>query len=139
MVDVSAIQEVSSTVLTEDLHFFNVKPARLAFIRPGRGVWEQGQSKDAVIYYYLNKPKQVKLSVLDESGKLIKNLQTTSETGINAVVWDLSFEDKEEEPRQQRRGAPQRRLVKPGDYRVILTVDNQKLEKEVRVLAPLTP
>jgi photosystem II stability/assembly factor-like uncharacterized protein len=139
VLDVGAIQEVNSTVLSEDLHFFNIKPARLALSRPGRGVWEQGISKNAAIYYYLKKPKQVEISVLDESGNLIKNLQTTNETGINAVVWDLSVEDKEDEPRQQRRRTPQRRFVKPGDYKVILTSDNQKLEKEVHVRPPLTP
>jgi hypothetical protein len=139
VLDVGAIQELNSTVLSEDLYFFNVKPARLPLLRPGRGVWEQGKSKEAAIYYYLKQPKQVKLSILDESGKLIKNLQTTSNSGINVAVWDLTHESEEEESRPQRGRAPQIRYVNPGDYKVILSVDNKKLEKEVCVLAPYKP
>jgi len=112
VMDVSYIQKCDQKFLAKTAHLFKISPARLPS-RRGRGIIK------GYVYYYLNKPQKVTLSVTDESGNLVKKLKSTGDAGINRVVWDLTTD--------------QAKYVKPGTYKVKLAVGAIELEEEIEV------
>lgn len=91
-------------------------------------------------------PKEVKIAILDASGKAVAHIQPKSlETGVNRVSWDLR-EDRPVPltPQEQARleqfaaagggrpvtGGP---LVDPGDYTVEISVGSDKVSKKIVV------
>jgi len=110
--DVSYIQKCDQKFLAKTAHLFKISPARLPS-RRGRGIIK------GYVYYYLNKPQKVALSVTDESGKLVKKLKSTGDAGINRVVWDLTTDEA--------------KYVKPGTYKVKLFAGGKELAEEIEV------
>ncbi|MFB0564931.1 MAG: hypothetical protein ACETWK_04555 [Candidatus Aminicenantaceae bacterium] len=111
-IDARYIQKCTEELLAKTAHLFEISPATLPRWR-GRG------RINGYIYYYLNKPQNVVLSVADESGKLVKKLEGTGDAGINRVVWDLTTDKKG--------------FVEEGIYRVKLIVGPLVLEEKIEV------
>jgi len=125
--DVEYVQELNDKILNKTSHLFKIRPARL----PRGRTWRtRTRAQDACIYYYLNKPQKVSLSVYDKEGKLVKNLKVTEDAGLNIAEWDLTPEGSER-PQQGRRFVMN--YVKAGMYKVVLIVGSEKLEGEVEV------
>ena len=102
MDDITPLEEMSDNVLASDLHLFDMRP----------GIsWHESNTKGntgareflapnppyGVIVDYFLKTKQegrhpVKITVADQAGNKIREMNGTDETGINRVAWDLRYD-----------------------------------------------
>jgi hypothetical protein len=117
--------------------------------------------RGAVLFYALTQTaKSASLKVQDYAGKTVRELSAKTEPGLHQVVWDLTERpprpkspraapvaaekqpaatspEKEEEPPEEMPiffgGRP--KLVAPGVYRVVLTVDDVEMTQWLRVEA----
>ena len=102
----------------------------------------------AAIYYYLkdNSVNPVKIHILDQAGKLVRELKGPSGKGINRLDWDLRENPRPLPPSWQRLGSndsrrleksgPQERpgqFIQPGLYRIQLLFEGSLQEKELLV------
>ena len=94
--------------------------------------------RGAFINYYLKSAAtgDVKISIADASGRVVRTLDGTKQAGVNRVVWNLAPNPP---PGQQgggfgggRGGAPA--AVEPGTYIVTLNAAGKTLVKPVTVL-----
>jgi hypothetical protein len=147
--DVSFLQEISSNVLKKPAYLFAVRPATRHTSKPTRyGIGDKvfrglNPSYGALITYYLkeklDKKAEIKIEILDKSGKLIRELKNfPREAGLNRIAWDLRFEAAR--PRRERKAeedffgrGPRGPQVLPDIYSVRLTLENQVYEKPVKV------
>jgi len=131
VLDVEPIQKLDKKILEKEAHLFDVRPAMLPRCRDYRGDWALETRKKAFVHYYLKKPLDVEISILNESGKVIKKLKGTNDPGINVAVWDLSPEKGKE---TRTIYAPGAKLVRPGNYRIKILAGDIKLEGNIQVL-----
>jgi photosystem II stability/assembly factor-like uncharacterized protein len=117
---VSKLQQLNPDILVKPVHLFEILPAKL----PVEGWWGWYGSQNAYFDYYLKSPSDVKLSIKDVSGKIIKELNGSGDVGFNRVIWDLT---PELEPGKEDASNAQS-FVKAGQYKVILTVGSNILE-----------
>ena len=97
----------------------------------------------ALITYYLkdklDDKATFKIQILDESGKLVQELNKPSrEKGLNRVAWNLRYGGAEVRRPPQREetafgGPPRGPHVLPGSYTVKLTVGDKTFEQAVDV------
>ena len=97
--DITPLQQLSSKVTDADVHLFDVRPGtiwlndmRLSRYTGG-SKWFRGANPAAgtAISYYLKSAPQsdVKITVADYTGKIVRNIVGTKEVGINRVQWNL--------------------------------------------------
>ena len=116
VLDVQFIQKlVNENIQEKEAYLFNIDPVKLPR-------WRRAEA-GATICYFLKKAHKIKISILDESGKLVKELKGTNDPGFNLATWNLSVGEKEE------------RFVNPGNYRVEILAENIKLEGKIEVQA----
>jgi hypothetical protein len=123
--DVSHIQELTKEVLAKKVHLFETMPAKL----PHHRWWRWVGGINALIHYYLKDAQKVKLVIKDKSGKTIKKLKGTGDTGLNVAVWDLT-PAKEKKVKKEKPKTP---YVEPGKYTVVLSAGSLSLEGVVEV------
>ncbi len=147
--DISFLQEISSDILKKPAHLFTVRPATRHTSKPTRyGIGDKifrgpNPSYGALITYYLkdklDKEAEIKIEILDKSGKVIRKLKNfPREAGLNRTAWDLRFEAarprRERKPEEDFFGrGPRGPQVLPDIYSVRLTLKNQVYEKPVKV------
>jgi photosystem II stability/assembly factor-like uncharacterized protein len=98
--DITPLQELTPAVLAKDVHLFTVHPAyRFRPITAPSTTYDDpttGEDPEygAAIDYYLKAPVKgdVKLTILDAEGRVVRTLKGTDSTGINRVYWDLRYE-----------------------------------------------
>ncbi len=162
MDDITPLQQLTEEVIASEVHLFNPRPAyRLHEITGGPRV-----NRRAYINYYLKKgsSKAVEVTVLDESGEVVKTLKGSGKPGINRVPWDLTYEPANQAKlRIKPPGNPtvveEKRFretwdregwypmlswgtsggfrgitVAPGTYTVKLAVNGKELSKELMVM-----
>ncbi len=147
--DATPIQQMSSELVSREMHLFPVRPAlRFAsrFTRYGIGdkvFTGPNPSYGALITYYLkDKPDDktaFKVEIFDQAGQLVQALNRPSkEKGLNRVAWNLRFggaEVRQPPPEEETAtaGSPRGPQVVPGNYLVRLTLGEKKLEERVEV------
>jgi photosystem II stability/assembly factor-like uncharacterized protein len=102
----------------------------------------------ASIYYFLKNAaqNQVKITVFDRNGNLVRELKGPADKGINRVLWDLRENPLPLPPSWQRLGSNDSRrleksgppmqpgrLVQPGLYRIRLLAEGITSEKELLI------
>jgi len=141
--DISPLQELDEDVLSQDAYMFEIRPKiQWTYKRRGR-IYGQRQfivpnePSGLVINYYLKNQldKQAKVTIKDAYGAELATLKGKAAAGINRVVWDMRKKlADEEQPSLQEEGireaGQQGELVPPGEYRVILEVDQKRLERK---------
>jgi len=147
--DATPIQQMSSQVASKDLHIFDVRAGlrfTTRFTRYGIGdkaFAGPNPPGGALITYYLkskaDEKTEVKLQILDGSGKVIREIkQLSKQAGLNRVAWDLRYEG----PRARRQtpteenaffGGPRGPQVMPGTYTAKLLVGDKSVETRVEV------
>ncbi len=144
--DISPLQQMNDTVLSAAAHLFDVRPAT-EFI-PNESGWFTGGREytapnpefGAYINYSLkNSVKDdVKITITDSTGKLIRELTGPKEAGLQRVAWDLRTTPFASaaigfyfQPELTNLGA----FVLPGEYRVTLSAGGVEMTKTVRVEA----
>src|SRR6185503_18091224 len=98
--DISPLQQLTPEVQSQDAVLFDLRPAiaYLNDLQHGQQVGGQkvfvGENapRGAMISYYLKSAASgdVKITIADATGKVIRNLDGTKAAGINRVVWNLA-------------------------------------------------
>jgi hypothetical protein len=147
VIDISPLQELTPSVLSSDAHLFTVKPAIAfdyrvftndEFLAEKRFIGEN-PPVGATVSYYLKTAAtgDVKLTILDKSGAVVRDLTATKEKGINRVQWDLRGKALVQSGRggggRGGRGGATSAMVDPGEYVARLTVNGHDFTTPVRV------
>jgi photosystem II stability/assembly factor-like uncharacterized protein len=144
--DITPLQQWTPEVQSQDAFLFDIRPAVSWLNDQQRGQQVGGQKvfvgdnapRGAFINYYLKSaaPGDVKISIADASGKVVRTMDGTKQAGVNRLVWNLAPNPP---PGQQaggfgggRGGAPA--AVEPGTYIVTLNAAGKTLVKPVTVL-----
>ncbi|MGH9932433.1 MAG: VPS10 domain-containing protein [Pyrinomonadaceae bacterium] len=149
--DLSPLERASENILSSDLHLFDVAPAthfRLYNRKGNTGhKWFAAPNPPygAVINYYLkDKPKEkdeVKLTITDSGGAVVRDLKGPKEAGLNRMVWDLRLNPPAPPPPSQGEGgggggffgAPRGPRVQPGLYVLKVSVGDKTATGNVTV------
>ena len=117
MDDITPLQQITTQVLKSDVHLF--APRQAYRFQSAKGIQSypndqcagQNPPYGASINYYLKSaPKgDIKITILDENGKLVRTLGGRSQPGINRAWWDLRHEGPEQ---------PRLRTKPPGNPNV---------------------
>jgi hypothetical protein len=145
--DITPLQQWTPDVQSQDAFLFDIRPAVSWLNDQQRGQQVGGQKvfvgenapRGALINYYLKSAasSDVKISIADASGKVVRTMDGTKQAGINRVVWNLAPNPP---PQGQpgggfgggRGGAPA--AVEAGTYIVTLNAAGKTLVKPVTVL-----
>jgi hypothetical protein len=145
--DISPLQQLTPEVQSQDAFLFDIRPAVAWLNDQQHGQQVGGQRvfigenapRGAAISYYLKSAAtgDVKISIADAQGKVVRTLDGSKNAGINRVTWNLASN-----PPQGgaggfgggggRGGAPP--AVEPGVYVVTLSVGGKTYTKSVNVL-----
>jgi hypothetical protein len=145
--DITPLQQWTPEVQAQDAFLFEIRPAVAWLNDQQRGSQGGGQRnfvgenapRGAFITYYLKTPAsgEVKISIADASGRVVRTMDGARQAGINRVLWNLASNPPA--PGQQgggfgggRGGAPP--VVEPGTYIVTLNAAGKTLVKPVTVL-----
>ena len=146
--DITPLQQLTPQVTAEDAHLFDIRSA-VAYVNDqqhGQRVGGQrvfvGENapRGAAINYHLKSAAggDVKITIADATGKVIRNLDGTKTAGINRVMWNLAPNPPAGGPQfggggggGRGGGAP---AVEAGIYVVTLSVGGKTLTKPVTVL-----
>jgi hypothetical protein len=144
--DLSPLERASESILTSDIHLFEVAPAthfRLYGRKGNTGhKWFAAPNPPygAVINYYVkDKPKdEVKITITDKSGAVVRDLKGPKEAGLNRMVWDLRLNPPAPPPEGQAGGGgffgtPRGPRVMPGVYVVKIIAGDKTATSNVTV------
>jgi len=152
---INALESMNSKTADSALQAFDVRPAtmwRMASRRSfdGHDVFQGANPpQGAIIDFWMKTktdPKDVKISILDASGKAIASIKPSAlEAGVNRVVWNMRV-DRIVPPTPQEEafaarfaaaggepppsGGP---LVDPGEYTVEIASGSNKVSKKFRI------
>jgi photosystem II stability/assembly factor-like uncharacterized protein len=136
--DITPLQEMSASVLAEDVHLFDIKP-RTQRVYGGIGNYQllgdshmiaPNEPNAVVINYYLKDKAEgpVKITVADPYGQVLTEINGKGEAGLNTVMWGMRA------PRVGQPPSPSEGMaggmVKPGEYVVTLDVGGKRLTKK---------
>lgn len=141
MDDASPLSQLSPAVLEEDLHLFDIRPARPHLLRSIGGFWSErmfgapNPSMGARITYWLRDwtREKVKIVIEDAAGKTVRELTGAGQPGLNRVVWDLQPDEHERLPNPDK-SVGAKEFVPPGQYNATITMGKVKLSKAFTVL-----
>ncbi len=143
--DISSFRNMNSELANKDVHLFNINDVVISDGKYGGGSpisggWTSGNPESITsIQYYLKDrilDGEVKVDILDESGKLIKNIPASQRKGINKVYWNYTMKP----PKVAEGGtkldfaafsAPQ---VLPGKYIVKLSAKNKEYFDTIQLI-----
>jgi hypothetical protein len=145
--DLSPLERASENILTSDIHLFDMAAAthfRLYGRKGNTGhKWFTAPNPPygAVINYYVKeKPKdEVKVTITDQSGTVVRDLKGPKEAGLNRIVWDLRLNPAAPPPPGQGEGgggffgAPRGPRVQPGVYTVKVSAGDKTATGNVTV------
>ncbi len=147
IMDIAPLRQISEDVMKADVHLFQPAAAIEWHGFTGKRFYGQkhflGENPDfgAPIYYSLReKARRVRLTILDEDNRVIRELRAPSGPGLHRVLWDLR-QLVRRNAQGSGRGSAQARFfnrsgqrVQPGTFRVRLTVDGETFTEKLTVL-----
>jgi photosystem II stability/assembly factor-like uncharacterized protein len=132
--DISVLRQMTKETLAKDVHLFQPREAiswsrqtargnsgtrRFVGINPSRGT---------IVAYSLGKSaRNVRLTLHDLKGDVVKTFETSGRKGYHQIDWDLS----RDQAGGGRRFAPS---VRPGQYLLTLSVDGEREQKVINVV-----
>jgi photosystem II stability/assembly factor-like uncharacterized protein len=135
--DITPLRALTPAVLAKNVAFM---PARATVQKPGVfGGWAYGDASfigpnppdDAVITYYLQKRHifgDMKIDVLDSTGKVVGSLPTTKRRGLSRVTWSMRLKPPTVPPAASAAfGATTGPRLLPGTYTVRMMKDKDTL------------
>ncbi len=146
--DITPLQQLTPELLAQDVALFDIRPA-VAWLNDQQHGQQVGGQKvfvgenaprgTAISYYLKSAPAgDVKLTIADVTGKVIRNLDGTKNAGINRVTWNLAPNPPPGAPQGGFGGGGGRGgfapSVEPGTYLVTLSVGGKTYTKPVTVL-----
>lgn len=141
--DITPLEQLTPWVLEGSGHLFDIKPARIfnyfshkgnlghkVFVAPNPPF-------GAVVSYYLKaEEKDVKISIKNSAGEVVREIEGTNAAGINRITWDLRYSAPKMEDTGRMSGYLRARggpFVLPGKYYVSLKFAEQEMMKLVEV------
>jgi photosystem II stability/assembly factor-like uncharacterized protein len=155
MDDITPLQQLADKVLAADVHLFEVRPGTqwlqdttLSRVMGGAKHFRGANPPPgtAISYYLKSAPSgEVKITISDITGKVLRNLTGTKEVGLNRVQWNLRGDPPPAPPgggggggggggRGGFGGGP---AIEPGVYMVKLSVDGKEYTTKVEVEADI--
>ncbi len=145
--DLSPLERASENILTSDIHLFDVANATHFRLYGRKGStghkWFAAANPPygAVINYYVkDKPKDdVKVTITDSGGTVVRDLKGPKEAGLNRLVWDLRLNPPAPPPEGQGEGgggffgAPRGPRVQPGTYTIKIAAGEKTATGKVTV------
>jgi hypothetical protein len=154
--NITPLVEMTPQVANSDFHLFSTSPANRWLLWNKRGFQKAGfiapnPPNGAVIDYFLNKEIEVspemkqkkqtpvKITITDESGKVIRSFFGSSKYGINRETWDLKHEDPVQlnfRPEPEEGEFTEAHIgphVVPGTYKINVTFGGKTLSQTVKV------
>lgn len=150
--DIRPLEELAPSVLSANLHLFNVRSAYEWKIFDHSNGYTGDQlfiaanpPRGAIIDYYLAKPpaknQHAEITITDKEGKQIQQFQGSTEAGVNRVVWDLRYPTPVKPTSDQLEAeyegffydAVEGPFVVPGTYTVQVSIGDAKASKTVEV------
>jgi photosystem II stability/assembly factor-like uncharacterized protein len=143
--DISPLQQLTQAVRDSDATLFDIRPA-VAWLNDqqhnqvvgGQKVFVgENAARGAAINYYLKAAASgdVKITIADVTGRVVRTLDGSNKAGINRVMWNLAPAPP---PGQQTGGFGGGRggfaAVEPGTYNVTLDAGGKKLTKPLQIL-----
>jgi hypothetical protein len=135
--------------MNADAHLFDIRPA-IAYINDRKlGQQVTGQQvfagenapRGTYISYHLRGAASgdVKITITDVAGRVVRNLDGTKDAGINRVLWNMAPNPPPGGAQGGRGGGGGggfggQQAVAPGTYTVTLTAGGTTLSKQVQVL-----
>jgi len=142
--DISPLQQMGASVLASDSRLFDIRPAtqfipnESSWFKGGRDFLGANPALGAYINYYLKAAvkEDVKITITDAAGKVVRELTGPKEAGLHRVLWDLRTTPAGPatigfyfQTDISNLGA----FVMPGEYRVKLSGAGPDQTKAVRV------
>ncbi len=147
--DLSPLERAADSILASDIHLFDVAPATHFRLYNRKGnighKWFTSPNPPygAVINYYLkDKPKDdVKITITNSAGTVVRDLKGPKEAGLSRVVWDLRLNSPAPPPEGAGEGAGgggffgQSRgpRVQPGTYTIKIVAGDKTASGNVTV------
>jgi photosystem II stability/assembly factor-like uncharacterized protein len=147
--DITALEQLKPEMLQEPVHVFDTRPAIEWRISQHKGVTGNklmaaaNPPYGALIHYSLKtavpEKEDVKITVVDKSGKTIRELKGPKAAGLQTIAWDLRYEPPYVLSPEQANGffffggGPRGPMVDPGDYTVKVAALGQSVETKVHV------
>ena len=142
--DISVLRQLSTESLAEDATLYQPREAITWSRQPGRGnsgtrrFVGTNPSNGTIVAYSLGKnARNVRLTVKDLRGDIIKTFETSTRRGFYQINWDLSRDQPGAAAGAAGRGGRGRRRfsppVRPGKYLLTLSVDGDREEKIISV------
>ncbi len=147
MDDITALQQINDEVLAADVYLFPPRAAVAWRTDPtlsrtvGGSQHFRGENppRGTAISYYLKAvpPTDVKITITDITGRVVRELSGTKAVGLNRVLWNLTGTPvaRPGGGRQGGAGGFGGQSVEPGTYLVTLTASGKTLETTVVVAA----
>ena len=135
VVDVSALRSISTKTVQSPSTLYAPHSAIIWRRAPSRGGTTrqfvgQNPASGAAIYYSLTKTARVaKLQIKDHQGRLLRELNGPTTSGLHLVRWDLRGSLSTNNGQRRRPS----RLVAPGQYQVCLIVDGETQQQSLSV------
>jgi len=142
--DVSVLQEMTASVLAEDVHLFAVEPTSQYitwafgandYLFGQRHLQTPNPPNGMVIRYYLKTGRNGPATVViaDAEGREVGRVRGTTEAGLNAVTWNMRAGGGRGRGSSGSGGSPLDQLVPPGLYQVRLEVGDAQLTRPARI------
>ena len=144
--DISPLQQMTETVLSASSHLFEMRPATQfnfnenGWFLGGRSFRAPNPEFGAYVNYHLKSAvnEEVKITITDAAGKVVRELKGPKEAGLHRVAWDLRAEPGGTASTGLAGALVLTNLgpfVLPGEYRVKLSAGGPDQTKTVRVNA----
>jgi photosystem II stability/assembly factor-like uncharacterized protein len=137
ILDVTALRQLTPEALHAEARLYRPATAIHWRLEPSRGSTNRrfvgtNPPDGAAIWYSLGKnAEKVSLKVLDIDGKLVRELDASTQSGLHKIVWNLTRTPERRERGQQAQS--EGRPVAPGTYLLVLSVDGKEYKQALRV------
>lgn len=149
ILDVSALRQIKPETVQAKAHLYKPQPTVRWILEPAHGKTNRrfvGQNPPLTpqIFYSLAEGSQkLAFKVLDIEGKTLSLWTPNAKAGLNKTTWDMTrpADDSGKEPMKKFGGGggkkggfgQGRRMVAPGDYRVVMSVDGVDYTTTLRI------
>ena len=137
--DITPLREMSEDVAKQDIHLFTPRPALGSYLLPGwvgsagKGIYRgENPPEGAILSYWVKDlgEEPLKISITNADGQPVANLKPAAIPGFGRIAWDLR---PTADVVNEYGGLGKQKLVKPGEYTVVLSRGKTKVRQKLQV------
>ncbi len=147
--DIKSLEGLSPALLASPAELFDIRAATLysyksnsMYSGPMAFSGPNPQAGACINYYLKEKPASgddFEMVVVNSSGDVVSTLRPTRNAGLNRIYWNLRGRTTADEPEEAQGGRSRRGsgspFVLPGEYKVVLKLKDNRIEKPLTVKA----